>query len=121
MAGRAYMSVEVLSPGKVGPQSSCSSLASEAALVHGAGLPCLGCPGEQAQGSPNYSCAQKLAAGHGFPWLEFSAITLTLLAVEGLELQSFSHHPALFLVAGPVFSLCLPCFSQSELHDGWVI
>eukprot|EP00983_Pelagomonas_calceolata_P119069 1160566-Pelagomonas_calceolata.AAC.1 len=37
-----------------------------------------------------------------------------LLVVEGLELQSFSYHLALFLVAGPVFFLCLPCFSQSE-------
>eukprot|EP00983_Pelagomonas_calceolata_P061116 1146677-Pelagomonas_calceolata.AAC.1 len=26
-----------------------------------------------------------------------------------------------FLVAGPVFFLCLPCFSQSELRGGWVI
>eukprot|EP00983_Pelagomonas_calceolata_P113048 1159947-Pelagomonas_calceolata.AAC.5 len=34
---------------------------------------------------------------------------LTLLAVKGLELQSFSYHPALLLVAGPVFFLCLPC------------
>eukprot|EP00983_Pelagomonas_calceolata_P115601 1160217-Pelagomonas_calceolata.AAC.20 len=30
-------------------------------------------------------------------------------------------HPAFFLVAGPVFFLCLPCFSQSELRGGWVI
>eukprot|EP00983_Pelagomonas_calceolata_P037556 1136394-Pelagomonas_calceolata.AAC.1 len=45
-------------------------------------------------------------------------IVLTLLVVEGLELQSFSFHPALFLVAGPVFFLCLPYFSQSELRGG---
>eukprot|EP00983_Pelagomonas_calceolata_P051757 1142553-Pelagomonas_calceolata.AAC.10 len=45
---------------------------------------------------------------------------LNLLAAEGLELQSFIYHPAFFLVAGPVFFLCLPCFSQSELR-GWVV
>eukprot|EP00983_Pelagomonas_calceolata_P020982 659358-Pelagomonas_calceolata.AAC.1 len=43
---------------------------------------------------------------------------------EGLELQSFSYHPAFFskevLVARPVFFLCLPCFSRSELRGGWV-
>eukprot|EP00983_Pelagomonas_calceolata_P058016 1145328-Pelagomonas_calceolata.AAC.1 len=44
-----------------------------------------------------------------------------LLVVKGLELQSFSYHPALFLVAGPVFFLCLPCLSQSELGGGEVI
>eukprot|EP00983_Pelagomonas_calceolata_P008962 291466-Pelagomonas_calceolata.AAC.1 len=38
--------------------------------------------------------------------------------VEGLELQSFSHHPALFLDAKPVFFLCLPYFFQSELRGG---
>eukprot|EP00983_Pelagomonas_calceolata_P042906 1138703-Pelagomonas_calceolata.AAC.5 len=46
---------------------------------------------------------------------------LTLLVVEGLELQSFSYHPALFLIARPVFFLCLPYFSQSELRGGVVI
>eukprot|EP00983_Pelagomonas_calceolata_P077137 1153747-Pelagomonas_calceolata.AAC.1 len=46
---------------------------------------------------------------------------LTLLAVEGLELQSFSYHLVLFLLAGPIFFLCLPCFSQSELRGGEVI
>eukprot|EP00983_Pelagomonas_calceolata_P064246 1148044-Pelagomonas_calceolata.AAC.6 len=45
---------------------------------------------------------------------------LTPLVVEGLELQSFSYHLALFLVAGPVFFLCLPWFSQSELRGGEV-
>eukprot|EP00983_Pelagomonas_calceolata_P074222 1152461-Pelagomonas_calceolata.AAC.1 len=43
---------------------------------------------------------------------------LLMLVVEGLELQSFSYHPALFLVAGPVFFLCLLCFFQSELRSG---
>eukprot|EP00983_Pelagomonas_calceolata_P010327 335124-Pelagomonas_calceolata.AAC.1 len=52
------------------------------------------------------SCAQQIAAGHGFPWL------------EGLELQYFNYHLALFLVAGPNFFLCLPCFYQSELRGG---
>eukprot|EP00983_Pelagomonas_calceolata_P081694 1155658-Pelagomonas_calceolata.AAC.2 len=46
---------------------------------------------------------------------------LTLLAVEGLELQSFRCRPAFFLVAGPVFFLCLPCFFQSEHRGGWVM
>eukprot|EP00983_Pelagomonas_calceolata_P042728 1138629-Pelagomonas_calceolata.AAC.4 len=46
---------------------------------------------------------------------------LTLLVVEGLGHQSFSYHPALFLVAGPVFSLCLPYFSQSALYGAAVI
>eukprot|EP00983_Pelagomonas_calceolata_P111890 1159829-Pelagomonas_calceolata.AAC.3 len=50
-----------------------------------------------------------------------SADSARVLVVEGLELQSFSYHPALILVAGPVFSLCLPCFSQSELRGGAVI
>eukprot|EP00983_Pelagomonas_calceolata_P105258 1159113-Pelagomonas_calceolata.AAC.16 len=50
----------------------------------------------------DYSCAQQLTV-------------LTLLA-EGLELQSFSYHPAFFLAAGPVFFLCLPRSSQSEFH-----
>eukprot|EP00983_Pelagomonas_calceolata_P011659 375305-Pelagomonas_calceolata.AAC.3 len=45
----------------------------------------------------------------------------TLLALEGLELQSFSYHPALFLVAEPVFFLYLPYFSQPELCGGVVI
>eukprot|EP00983_Pelagomonas_calceolata_P061329 1146797-Pelagomonas_calceolata.AAC.1 len=40
---------------------------------------------------------------------------------EGLELQSFSYHLALFLIAGPVFFLCLPYFSHSELRGGEVI
>eukprot|EP00983_Pelagomonas_calceolata_P051876 1142609-Pelagomonas_calceolata.AAC.2 len=46
---------------------------------------------------------------------------LTLLAVEGPKLQSFSYHLALFHVAGPVFCLYLspPDSSQSELR-GWV-
>eukprot|EP00983_Pelagomonas_calceolata_P106412 1159229-Pelagomonas_calceolata.AAC.6 len=39
----------------------------------------------------------------------------------GLELQSFSYQLALFIVAGPVFALCLPYFSQSELRGGVVI
>eukprot|EP00983_Pelagomonas_calceolata_P121836 1160839-Pelagomonas_calceolata.AAC.8 len=43
---------------------------------------------------------------------------LTLLAVEGLELQSFSYHPAFFLVAGPVFFLSLPYFFQSKHRGG---
>eukprot|EP00983_Pelagomonas_calceolata_P016997 534130-Pelagomonas_calceolata.AAC.1 len=43
---------------------------------------------------------------------------LTLLVVKGLELQSYSYHPALFLVAAPVFFLCLPYFSQSALRGG---
>eukprot|EP00983_Pelagomonas_calceolata_P060024 1146196-Pelagomonas_calceolata.AAC.2 len=30
-------------------------------------------------------------------------------------------HPASFLVAGPVFFLCLPYFSQSKLRGGVVI
>eukprot|EP00983_Pelagomonas_calceolata_P068088 1149759-Pelagomonas_calceolata.AAC.6 len=55
-------------------------------------------------------------------WAWFSFVgrltVLTLLVVEGLELQSTSHHPALLLVAAPVFFLCLPCFSQSELRGG---
>eukprot|EP00983_Pelagomonas_calceolata_P054395 1143666-Pelagomonas_calceolata.AAC.1 len=41
---------------------------------------------------------------------------LNLLAVDGLE--SFINHLALFLVAGPVFFLCLPYFSQSKLRGG---
>eukprot|EP00983_Pelagomonas_calceolata_P085703 1156612-Pelagomonas_calceolata.AAC.5 len=43
---------------------------------------------------------------------------LDLLAIEGLELQSFGFHLALFLIAGPVFFLCLPCFSQSDYVGG---
>eukprot|EP00983_Pelagomonas_calceolata_P080355 1155106-Pelagomonas_calceolata.AAC.8 len=39
------------------------------------------------------------------------------LSLLSLELQSFSYHPALFLVAGPVLFLCLPYFSQSELRS----
>eukprot|EP00983_Pelagomonas_calceolata_P079260 1154588-Pelagomonas_calceolata.AAC.1 len=37
--------------------------------------------------------------------------------------QAFTtlHHLALFLVAGLVSFLCLPCFSQSELCGGEVI
>eukprot|EP00983_Pelagomonas_calceolata_P123892 1161049-Pelagomonas_calceolata.AAC.2 len=46
---------------------------------------------------------------------------LTLLVVEGLELQFLSYHLALFLVAGPVCFLCLPCFSQFGLCGGEVI
>eukprot|EP00983_Pelagomonas_calceolata_P052879 1143054-Pelagomonas_calceolata.AAC.1 len=47
-------------------------------------------------------------------------LCLTLLAAEGLELQSFSYQDlALFPVAGPVFVLCFPCFSQPELVVGW--
>eukprot|EP00983_Pelagomonas_calceolata_P114779 1160127-Pelagomonas_calceolata.AAC.12 len=46
---------------------------------------------------------------------------LTLLVAEDLELQSFSYHLALCLVAGPVFFLCLPYFSQSELCGGEII
>eukprot|EP00983_Pelagomonas_calceolata_P023010 724688-Pelagomonas_calceolata.AAC.1 len=34
---------------------------------------------------------------------------------KSILLQSLSYNLALFLVAGPVFVLCLPCFSQSEL------
>eukprot|EP00983_Pelagomonas_calceolata_P077668 1153954-Pelagomonas_calceolata.AAC.5 len=52
--------------------------------------------------------------------LTLLSIVLTLL-VEGLEIQSFSYHPALFLVTGPVFFLCLPYFSQSALRGGVVI
>eukprot|EP00983_Pelagomonas_calceolata_P126599 1161321-Pelagomonas_calceolata.AAC.7 len=37
---------------------------------------------------------------------------------EGLGLQSFNYLPALFLVAGPIFFLCLLYFSQSELCGG---
>eukprot|EP00983_Pelagomonas_calceolata_P046251 1140073-Pelagomonas_calceolata.AAC.1 len=48
-------------------------------------------------------------------------ISSRTLLVEGLELQSSSYNPALFLVAGPVFFLCLPYFSQSELCGGVVI
>eukprot|EP00983_Pelagomonas_calceolata_P046972 1140406-Pelagomonas_calceolata.AAC.16 len=43
--------------------------------------------------------------------------------LEGLVTSSsvLSYHPALFLVAGPVFFLCLPYFSHSELRGGVVI
>eukprot|EP00983_Pelagomonas_calceolata_P069461 1150370-Pelagomonas_calceolata.AAC.2 len=40
---------------------------------------------------------------------------LTLLVVEGLD---SSYQPALLLVAGSVFSLCLPYFSQSKFCGG---
>eukprot|EP00983_Pelagomonas_calceolata_P120848 1160743-Pelagomonas_calceolata.AAC.8 len=43
---------------------------------------------------------------------------LTLLAVVALGLQSISWHPVLFLIAGPVYFLCPPYFSQSELRPG---
>eukprot|EP00983_Pelagomonas_calceolata_P049753 1141653-Pelagomonas_calceolata.AAC.3 len=46
---------------------------------------------------------------------------LTLLVVEDLELRSFSYHPALSLIAGPVFFLCLLYLSQSELRGGVVL
>eukprot|EP00983_Pelagomonas_calceolata_P034232 1072329-Pelagomonas_calceolata.AAC.3 len=43
---------------------------------------------------------------------------------HGLEIQSFSYHPALLLIAaqktgpGLVLFLCLPYFSRSELRGG---
>eukprot|EP00983_Pelagomonas_calceolata_P048637 1141145-Pelagomonas_calceolata.AAC.1 len=52
---------------------------------------------------------------------QFGRLTVLTVLVEGLELQSFSYHPALFLVAGSVSFLCLPYFSQSELRGGVVI
>eukprot|EP00983_Pelagomonas_calceolata_P074419 1152551-Pelagomonas_calceolata.AAC.3 len=62
----------------------------------------------------------------GWAWRALNVLALlltvlTLLVVEGLELQSFSYHLALFLDAGPVSFPCLPCFSQSELHGGEII
>eukprot|EP00983_Pelagomonas_calceolata_P037166 1136223-Pelagomonas_calceolata.AAC.1 len=55
-------------------------------------------------------------------WLSLAGrLTVLTLLVVGLELRSFSYHPALFLVAGPVFFLFLPYFSQSELCGGVVI
>eukprot|EP00983_Pelagomonas_calceolata_P080537 1155184-Pelagomonas_calceolata.AAC.3 len=56
-------------------------------------------------------------AGHGIPWMA-GQLCLTLLDAKGLELQSFSYPLAILLVAGPVFVLCLPCFSQSALCGG---
>eukprot|EP00983_Pelagomonas_calceolata_P047689 1140754-Pelagomonas_calceolata.AAC.4 len=52
--------------------------------------------------------------GKAAGWAWFSLVgrlTVLTLLIEGLEFQSFSYHPDLFLVAGPVFFLCLPCFS----------
>eukprot|EP00983_Pelagomonas_calceolata_P002512 84570-Pelagomonas_calceolata.AAC.1 len=55
---------------------------------------------------------------HGAPFSVPKLIVLTLLVVEGLDFQSFSYHPALFLVVGPVFFPCLPYFSQPALRGG---
>eukprot|EP00983_Pelagomonas_calceolata_P071739 1151385-Pelagomonas_calceolata.AAC.3 len=52
----------------------------------------------------------------GMAFLGWKADSADSACFEGLEIQSFSYHPALFLVAGPIFFLCLPCFSQSELR-----
>eukprot|EP00983_Pelagomonas_calceolata_P076701 1153532-Pelagomonas_calceolata.AAC.11 len=76
-----------------------------------------------------HNCGQQLylvcrlllcSAGSCWAWLSLveKLTVLTLLAAEGLELQSFSYHPALFLDAGLVFFLCLPYFTQSELSGG---
>eukprot|EP00983_Pelagomonas_calceolata_P062254 1147204-Pelagomonas_calceolata.AAC.1 len=55
--------------------------------------------------SPAADQPKSWAVGHPLVWnSSFSAIILLSL-----------------LVAGPVFFLCLPCFSQSELRGGWVI
>eukprot|EP00983_Pelagomonas_calceolata_P061512 1146861-Pelagomonas_calceolata.AAC.2 len=51
-------------------------------------------------------------------WFSLRPNVLTLLAVEGLGLQSFSCHLAFLLVAGSVFFLCLPCSSRSEPCGG---
>eukprot|EP00983_Pelagomonas_calceolata_P129337 1161597-Pelagomonas_calceolata.AAC.1 len=56
------------------------------------------------------------------PYTCFALTGLTCLdIVEGLELQSFSYHLALVLVAGTISFLCLPCFPQTELHGGKVV
>eukprot|EP00983_Pelagomonas_calceolata_P084727 1156413-Pelagomonas_calceolata.AAC.1 len=54
-------------------------------------------------------------------WSAAASSMQAFVVLEGLELLSFSYHPALFLVAGPVFFLCLPYFSQSALCGGVVI
>eukprot|EP00983_Pelagomonas_calceolata_P042307 1138443-Pelagomonas_calceolata.AAC.7 len=85
-------------------------------------------------GIESYACFKSIEVAHKrvsehhvgdscWAWLSLVGrlTMLTLLVVEGLELQSFSYRLALFLVAGSVFFLCLPCFSQSELRGGEVI
>eukprot|EP00983_Pelagomonas_calceolata_P117645 1160433-Pelagomonas_calceolata.AAC.1 len=60
---------------------------------------------------------EKNSADKCWAWLSLvGRLTVPTLLVDGLELQPFSYHIHLFLVDGPVFFLCLSCFSQSELR-----
>eukprot|EP00983_Pelagomonas_calceolata_P127378 1161397-Pelagomonas_calceolata.AAC.3 len=63
-------------------------------------------------------CSRATSSSRQMSWSRYKYWNEPLNFVRGKRLQSFSYHLALFLVAGPVFFLRLPYFSQSELRDG---